>query len=286
MNLDIQHNLVNTVRLLKSIIPIIDDAIEYMQDSGGWLPLNDQFLSAINNLKITDWAKYYMDENKFKAVGMLGLVGEEGLRDITDPDLLKKEIKTELAEFLEEGDLVPPTEEEIERLQAEFKASSCEERQAISKQAAFFLLAFVTSLFHYLALMVHGRTMCQLVAAAAASDDDAYRRAVQIDRTVLYLPYFRDRLVRAQFDHDAVFMKRVGDSFKRPILSSRIRYRTLWLAFAILDDEGLLGIPHEQLLDICEQAGVYGKQHGIEDVGHIRKRLHDYRMYQRNSKIF
>jgi hypothetical protein len=93
-------------------------------------------------------------------------------------------------------------------------------------------------------------------------------------------------MFKAQFSDDAIFLKKVGDSLKRPILSSKIRYRTLWLTFAILDDEGLLGLPHEQILSICEQVGVYGTQYGIEDVGHLRKRLNDYRRYQRTSNIF
>jgi len=97
-------------------------------------------------------------------------------------------------------------------------------------------LGFITSLFNYLALMVHGRTICQLVADALGGDDDAYRRAVQIDRTVHSLPYFQDRLLKAQFSNDAHFLKTVGDSLKRPILSSKIRYRTLCLTFAILED--------------------------------------------------
>jgi len=43
----------------------------------------------------------------------------------------------------------------------------------------------VTGFFNYFALMIHGRTLCRLVADAKTGDDDAFCKAVQIDRTVL-----------------------------------------------------------------------------------------------------
>ena len=82
-------------------------------------------------------------------------------------------------------------------------------------------------------------------------------------------------------------MDKLSYRLKAPILQSKIRYKTLLLTFAILEDDGFLsGLPHDELLDICEDVGVYGKEFGIEDVGHIRKRLKDYRRIQRNSKYF
>jgi hypothetical protein len=58
------------------------------------------------------------------------------------------------------------------------------------------------------------------------------------------------------------------------------------VTFAVLDDEGLLGLPHEQIMDICQEVGVYGKDFGIEDVGHLSKRLWEYRKSQRKPNIF
>jgi hypothetical protein len=226
VSIEIEEKLESTVRLMKSLVPLIDDAICYMQENDGWLPINDETLSTIRNLNLTDWAKFYLDEKRFKAVSMLGSVGEEALQNITDPPKFREELKDELAELLEDDDFTVPTDVEIEQAQLEFANSDKETQNEISKQTAFTIYAIVTGLFTYLALMVHGRTMCQLVADAITGDDDAYRRAVQIDRTVLYLPYFQDRMFKAQFSDDAIFLKKVGDSLKRPILSSKIRYRT------------------------------------------------------------
>jgi len=275
-----------TVRLLKALVPHIDDALEYMQANGGWLPLSDQFLALIQNPDFKKWSEFYLDEKKIRAVTLLSVVDEDTLKGVTNAQQFASDLRADLADMLEDGDVTLPTEDELEQFKSEFPLQDAASQQKLSMQAVYFIYGFITGLFNYLALMIHGRTMCQLVADAISGDDDAYRRAVQIDRTVLYLPYFQDRMYKAQFSNDGPFLKSVGDSLKRPIISSKIRYRTLRLTFAILQDEGLLGLPREQLLDICQEVGVYGKAYGVEDVDHLKKRLRDYRKDQGKRNIF
>ncbi len=129
--------------------------------------------------------------------------------------------------------------------------------------------------------MVHGRSMCQLVTDAKNGNDEAFRQAVHIDRTVLQLPYFQQRLLKSQFSNDEVFLNKLASSIRTPILKSKIKYRTLMLAFAMLDDQNMLDLPHEKLLDVCEEIGVTGDEHGINDVDKLRKRLHEYRKQAR-----
>ena len=64
MSIEQEQKLSDTIRLLKALVPQIDDVLGYMVDNGGWLPLNDQFLNAIHNLSIKKWAEYYLDERK------------------------------------------------------------------------------------------------------------------------------------------------------------------------------------------------------------------------------
>jgi hypothetical protein len=129
--------------------------------------------------------------------------------------------------------------------------------------------------------------MCQLVTDAKQGDDNAYRCAVQIDRSVLRLDYFQDRLLRAQFSGDQDFLDKLSYRIKTPILQTKIKYKTLLLTFALLEEDGFLSeLSHDELLTICEEVGGYGKDFGVEDVGHLRKRLSDYRKLQRNSKVF
>jgi len=258
-----------------------------MEANGGWLPLRDLFFDIAKNPAIRKWPELYLDQRKIKTFTFYGLVGGDFFKGASDPAKLMEEFKRDFVDSMEESDFVTPTDDEIERCKSEFSSYDEDTQTELAKHAALLSLGSIALVLNYLALMVHGRTMCQLVADAMGCDDDAYRRAVQIDRTVLYLPYFQDRMIRAQFGSEGPFLEAVGNSLKRPILSSRIRHRTLWMTFAMLEDEGLLaGLSHDRLLDICEQIGVYGKAHGVEDVGHLRKRLRDYRRYQRTSNIF
>ena len=80
-----KHRLSSTVRLLNVLVPEIDDALQYMEANGGWSPFNDDLLAAIQNLNIKNWAELYLDEKKFKAASFLGFMGEEALKDVSDP---------------------------------------------------------------------------------------------------------------------------------------------------------------------------------------------------------
>jgi hypothetical protein len=287
MSIENEQKLKNTVELLKALVPLFNEVLGYMDQHGGWLPLRSQFFDVAKNPIIRKWPELYLDERKIKGFTLFGVLGQEAFKDLPDPAQFMETLKHEFAQALDAGEITTPSDAEFEHEKSKFAALDEAAQADAAQRGALLALGSITSVFHCLALVVHGRTLCQLVAEAMQGDDDAYRKAVQIDRTVLTLPYFQDRMLRAQFTCDGPFLKAVGDSLKRPIISSKIRHRTLWLAFALLDDEGLLaGLPHDRLLDICEEVGVYGKAHGVEDVGHLRKRLRDYRKHQRTSNIF
>lgn len=92
--------------------------------------------------------------------------------------------------------------------------------------------------------------------------------------------------MKAQLTGDEAFLYALAYRIKSPLVSTKIRYKELWLTFAILDDEGLLTLSHEEIFNICQEVGVYGRQYGVEDVGHLTKRLQEYRKLQGNRKIF
>src|SRR5690606_3116099 len=122
-------------------------------------------------------------------------------------------------------------------------------------------------------LMSFGRTMTTLVRLAAQGNDAAFCQAVQIDKTVLSgIPYFRQRLIRAQIGREPVFLAKLGRAIAGPINRKKFDYPELMLVFAMLDDEGLLDMPTNRLMDICEDLGVYGPEFGVEDADSLRKR--------------
>ena len=82
------------------------------------------------------------------------------------------------------------------------------------------------------------------------------------------------------------FLDKLHYRLTSPLLRSKIRYKTLWLTFAFLDEGGYLdgSLKHREILDICEDAGVGGYENRIEDVGYLSKRLREYREFQTINK--
>ena len=274
-----------TKQLLTIAIPELDGILADMEKNGGWLNFNEQFITAINTSGIK-WWEYYENEKLLRALNSLMFFDPEELKNIHEQGTIDK-ILDEFSDALKNWDEIEQFIEEEQTSFDEFWNKAKEETQLkyIKKLCTVFM-GTITSLFNYLSLMVHGRTLCQLVSDAKNGDRDAFCLAVQIDRTVLYLPYFRERIIQSQFTSDQDFLSQLGARLQNPIIKSKIRYRTLWLTFAILEDEKLLELPHEEILDICEEVGVYGKKFGVEDVGHLSKRLNEYRKKQRTPKIF
>jgi len=266
--------LKNTINLLTALTPVLDELIVSMQKNNGWFILDNLDISpAIKNLKLENWAEFYLDEKTTKALPALFLLDEAELKEaLDDPDKAKEKLKTTSLTLLEE-DLF----EISDNCDNDFIELPAEEQQQVLKQTSIMVLTMLLGLFSALSNMIHGVSLYTLVSLAKKGDDDAFCKAIQIDRTILFLPFAKERMIKAQLNNNADFLARLALKLKSPILGKKIKYRTLWLVFALLDDEGFLTLPHEELLNICEEIGVYGKKHGIEDVGHLRKRLADYK---------
>ena len=273
------------VKILKIIVPEMDSWIEEMEKGGGWLKIPAEYIDRLIELRI-NWWQYYENEKLLQAIGATMLLNREEAIEFHKQGKLDI-LWMNYAEFLQSPESIEqPTEAELEKWIEQFQEATDEERVVFVKPVCKVVLGTILCVFNYLSMMVHKQTLCQLVSAAKKGNDEALFKAVQIDRAVLRLDYFQDRFLKAQFSGDKKFLDKLTGHIKRPPLKSKIRYRTLFLTFAILENEGLLDQPHEQLLDICEEIGVYGKKFGVEDVGHLTKRLREYRKMQKTSKIF
>ena len=260
--------------LLKSAIPVFDELLQILEDNKGWFPENDKIIAFLSRLQ-NPWCIYYENENLFN-----NLAKHTYFLDTTDDSDINSLLEDATAVLNLSNDDFHDLQKEISSEVQEDKAVSVDDQQKI-QYGLTFIYTLITHFFNFLAMMIHGRSMCQLVSDAKNGDDEAFRQAVHIDRTVLQLPYFQQRLLKSQFSNDEVFLNKLASSIRTPILKSKIKYRTLMLTFAMLDDQNMLGLPHEKLLDICEEIGVTGGEHGINDVDKLRKRLHEYRKQSR-----
>jgi hypothetical protein len=268
---------------LESILPEIDWLVEHMEKNEGWLNITAFLPHITENIiawELPAWATYYLDERKLKTLGMLVLYDIDELKSVTpenSADFHEKSLLDALELFDVVDDIELPSPKEVTEF---FATAEKSEREQYTKQMIISLYAFFTATFNYLSLMTFGKTLCQLVEMAQKSDveaDKALCQAIQIDRTILHLPFVQNRILKAQLGNDKYFLEQLGNHIKRPILSGKIRYRKLWLTFAILEDEGFLNIQQEELLDLLNELGVYGKEFGVEDVGHLNNRLFEYR---------
>lgn len=129
--------------------------------------------------------------------------------------------------------------------------------------------------------MIHRRFMYQLVADAKDGDNEAFRHAIHIDRTVMQLPYFQQRILEAQFSNDEDFLEKVATSTRTCIAKSRIKYRTLTLTFYMLDKLRMLDLPREVLIKICDRIGVTNVEQGVTDVESFYTQLKTYKTMSR-----
>ncbi|NOY73951.1 MAG: hypothetical protein GXP14_16545 [Gammaproteobacteria bacterium] len=240
----LEKDLQIIVILLKESIPVYDELLEVLEKNNGWLPLKNEFINLFSELD-TPWCILYEDKKQLTRLATQTISREEADDKNNDIDA----------------------------------AENNEIQQNLFQDTHIQLASF----FNYLALMIHGRSMCQLITDAKDGDDVAFCLAVQIDRTVLQLPCFQKRLLKSQFSDDDVFLEKLASRIRTPILQSKIRYRTLMLTFAILDVANMLyDLPLEKLLDICEAIGVTGGENGIDDVDKLAKRRLEYKEIARN----
>jgi hypothetical protein len=287
----------HVVGYLKTVLPDIDAVLRQMEKDGGWLRLPAKAVEAFARLNISNYAENYADERRVFALFALVMGGEgDGVQQMlweigeayeSNPDAFVAEAvkaSNELDAQIEKAFSLTDAERELAK--AKFEGLPEDERKAEIRKAQLWTSFLVLMFFQLMALMVHGRKMTALVADAIAGDDDAYCKAVQVDRSILVaIPYFGQRLRRAHLEGDRAFCERLGYRMANPVLKGKIRYRTLWIVFSFLELFGLLNgsLRHQQILDICDAVGVGGRKSRIEDVGYLSKRLAEYRRFQRKG---
>jgi len=283
---------------LKSILPQFDLILSSMEDSHGWLNLPLPLIDNLVRLKLKWWAAYE-NEKLFSLYRLLMFVDIDTMKNIQtqeEAEILKASLVNEIYDYInseeyrELQELKPITKEEKKELSDEISKwledLTEEERREFWRNVAYYWLGFFTTLFDILAVMIHGRSMRQLVSEAKAGDDNAMSLAIQIDRMVIYLPYFQERLLRAQAGCEINLLDKIGYRIKNPIIKGKIRRRTLWLLFAILESEGHFNMPLKDLLAICAELGVYGDKYGIGDENSLGKRKREYLKNRGTRKYF
>ena len=276
---DNEEDLQRTTSLLNSVIPIFDMLLQALEENQGWFPEHDKIIAFLSRLK-NPWCLYYENENSLRI-----LAKRACFLDDADEDTINSLLEDATAVLnLSDSDF-SDFQKEVSLKAQDNKVVSIEDQHQKLQDGLTYIYALITHLFDFLALMIHGRSMCQLVNDAKNGDDNAYRLAVHIDRTVLQIPYFQQRLLRSQFSNDQDFLDGLAASIQTPILQSKIKYRTLRLVFSMLDDTNFLdSYTPSKLLELCEKLKVTGGSDGINDVKKLKYQLKEYKKNKKTRK--
>ena len=181
--------------------------------------------------------------------------------------------------------LIPRTEEARNAAKKEFDNLSEDEKIEAIRQVHFFLTFYFANFYNYISVMVHGQKLTKLVSRALQGDQEAFCKAVQIDKNLLTgHPYFQEAFARLPMgnDKDRNFHRAICSAHARPQVNSKIDYPALYLLFAVLDSFGWLdSFTAPEILDLCDEAKLDRYQNRIEDENYLIKRRLEYRRKQK-----
>lgn len=266
-----------------------------IESQEGWFRFPPFFTNAIRNLRIEGYPLLYTNEASISVVLLKGFMTDEEIREFCaemDAASLPErgEFLTEFAtfagEFVETIE-IPKTPQAQEAANVAFLALSPEEQAEAIKISQHTFMFALTAFHQSLSIMVHGEKLTALVAQAIAGNDDAYVKAIQIDKRILSeIPYFKQRFAQAQSDADSDFFDLVSYRLKTAPYRGKIRHKSLWYAFSVLEQAGWLNaLKHRELLDICDEVGIGGYKNRIQSEKHLANRLRDYREFQKRGIV-
>lgn len=274
--------------------PECADLFRLLQKKGRSIVMPEEWFALREQLKIGRYVDLYADERHVAVALLLALFGKEGAEELDHElrALPESEVQAALDEFValgkdEELESFFPPSTEAARQEALEQASEMTEIERVSaiQHAQWFWCYFFAQYHNCLSVMVHGEKLTSLVPKAMLGDDDAFCKAIQIDRYLLAAhPYFIARRMRAHEAGDLEFIQRLAYRERNPTLKGKIRYPGLYAVFACLESLNWLdAMSHAEILDICDEAGLDRFQNRIEDVTYVTKRLQDYRRFQKSG---
>lgn len=287
-------------QIIVAASPTCVEMLRFFQGRGGWIAVPPQVAAVRSRLRIDDYVTLYEDYRRIGICVMLAFVEPEELRE-WDRELCAlsiEEQQLQLEEFANDCDSfgeslggffdLPETEEALSAARKQFELLPNDAQVRLTRMAQFLWSAMLAGFHNIISVMVHGEALTSLVPKAIHGDDEAYCKAVQIDRQLfLRHPYFISRFEQATADGDEAFLAKVAYRLKTPTARGKIRYPGLWTVFAMLDTLGWLdsSLTAEEILDICDEAGLHRFENRIEDPLALSKRIRAYRQMQKTALL-
>jgi len=271
------------VKTLLRCAALFSQVLGEMKRDDGWLFFSPESIQLIVGGSVIEWWLLYEDPTRLRTAMVDILFTPEQVAAFAGSKTMRTDITRAALSLVANSDSWGQSfAEDIEAAKRQ-TSEGVESKRMPTERLQKLFVALAANLYNYLAVMVYGKSLCQLVKETKGGNDEALVRAVQVDRTVLNLPYFQQRLARAQLAGDANFLDTLAYRIRNPLLRSKLKHPELRIAFAILQDEGLLDSnTQEKLLDFCKEAGLYKG----DDMDAFRKTLTAYRREQGKRKVF
>ena len=285
----------SVLEALRSGIPDAEWLLKQIESEQGWLRFPPYFTNLIANLKIENYPLLYSSEAAMAGVLLRGFMTDEEIQQLNSE--LESASIQERGNFAIEfgrslGDAVerieiPKTKAEQDRARDLFLQLSEEDQKESIRVSQHFYAFFFASFYQNLSMMVHGEKLTSLVSQAKSGNDEAFAKAVQIDKRILVAdPFFCERYARAQMECSRSFFDTLSYRMNAAPYRGKIRHKSLWLAFSILDQAKILDeLPHSEILEMCDEAGVGGYENRIQSVKHLSNRLREYREFQKRGFV-
>jgi len=289
----------NLARLLTvKAVPILMAEIELLQTPECWKIFSTNLKSVQTRLKIDAYVDLYENEYLIHYHLSLAFYGGREEGDKINAQLESQGYDAKLAfvnsmaencieDFDQLIDMSGQSEAEVQQFLTEFESLSESEKREKEKIFQYFWMSVFALMHQMLSVMVYGEKLTSLVAKAINGDAVAYRKAVRIDKNLLFSHnYFRDRFHNAQSNSEYDFLKRVGDSVALPPFGGKLEYPGFYLIFSLLESFNQLdSFKHEELLDMANEAGVHTTRADTEEVVTITKCLLSFRRFQKTNLV-
>lgn len=289
-------SLDSVIDSLRSSIPDAEWLLRQLESEQGYFKFPPHLANTITNLKIQNYPLLYANENAIGIMLFKSVMSDDELKKLNaefeaasphERGKFVNEFASAICDGIEKFE-IPKTPEEQEAARQRFESLPEDEQKEAIRVSQHFFCSFFASFFQNLSVMVHGEKLTSLVAQAVLGNDEAFVKAIQIDRRILTeYPYFKERFVRAQFDGDNDFNDLISYRVSRSPYRGKIRHKTLWLTFSMLDLAGHLNeLRHSEILEICDEVGVGGWENRIQEVKHLSKRINEYREFQKRGGMY
>ena len=285
----------NITEILKYGIPDAEWLLGKIESEQGWLRFPPYLTSVISNLRIESYPLLYASEAAMAAMLLRGFMSLEEIQTFgAEMEAASQgergEVVLQLARDLDEAVeriKIPKTPEQEAQARKLFEAMSPEDQQEAIRVGQHFFCFFFASFYQNLSVMVHGEKLTSLVAQAKAGNDNAFVKAIQIDKRILTAdPLFSARFNRAQMESDSNFCDAMAYRLKTAPYKGKISNNSLWLSFYIFESAQLLDLlSYREIMEICDEAGVGGYENRIQSEKHLGGRLREYREFQKRGIV-